>query len=189
MFTDITKQINEIAYSMTSSGLLGAAIACTLAGLVIWLSGLGMPRLSTASAAGFIGFFTAFALFTHNTQLLALAVLAAAVIGMIIEILLSHFLGFASFGYSLFISLFTSACGSVLIMLGIIFLLFLKGSYPISHINQRQNFYLTLLFALIAFGTFEQLIFCRKKIRPEPKVKTSPDTEVEPVRKSFWRNV
>ncbi|MFA5424156.1 MAG: hypothetical protein WC374_09900 [Phycisphaerae bacterium] len=189
MFTDITSEIHDMAYSMTNSGLLGAAIACTLAGLVIWLSGLGMPRLSTAAATGFIGFFTIFALPTHNIQLLALAILAAAVIGMIMEMLLSHFIGFASFGYSLFISLFTSACGSVLIMLGMIFLLSLKGANPVNHINQRQNFYLTLLFALIAFGTFEQLIFCRKIIRPEPKVKSIPDTQVEPTRKSSWRNV
>jgi hypothetical protein len=189
LFNAVTQQIESAVTEMSSSALLGAGIACAFAGLIIWLAGLGMVRIAVAAVGGFAGFFTGYVFFTNNLGPLAFAAFIGVVIGLGIEVLLSYSLGYATFGYNLIISLLTAASGSVLLMLGMIFLLSLKGSQPLNHVNANQKLYLTLLFAMIVFGTLEQLIFCAKKISlDDRKRRSAPATKTAPGKESSWRN-
>jgi hypothetical protein len=153
MFDAVTKQIEFAAIQLSSAGLLGMAIACTIAGLIIWLAGLGMARLAAAAIGGFAGCFIAYVFFTLNFEMLLLAALVGLVIGLLIELLLAHSIGYATYGYNLIMAILTAASGSVLAMLGMIFLLYYKGTDPLRHVNFHQKLYLTVLFAMIVFGT------------------------------------
>ncbi len=189
MFNAVTKQIEFAAIQLSSAGLLGTAIACTVAGLIIWLAGLGMARLAAAVIGGFAGCFTAYVFFTAGFELLALAAFVGVALGLLIELLLSHSIGYATYGYNLIMAILTAASGSILAVLGMIFLLYYKGADPLRHVDFHQKLYLTVLFAMIVFGTLEQLIFCRKKIAPAHRKKpTAPATDVEPTKKGLWRN-
>lgn len=148
-----------------------------------------MSRIASATVGGFAGCFIGYLSYTKSFELLALAAFIGVIVGLVIEILLAHSLGYATFGYNLTMAILTAAPGSVLILLGMIFLLYLKGADSVNRVNANQKFYLTLFFAMVVFGTLEQLIFCKKKITPVGHKKhKKPETEVEPARKSSWRN-
>lgn len=189
MFNSIIHNI-EYAYMQLPEGtLLGVGIACTFSGLVIWLAGLGLSRLAAGVIGGFTGCFVGYAFITSKFEFIALAVFIGVVTGLAIEILLSHSVGYANFGYNLTMAFLSAVSGAFLILLGITFLLLFKGTTPLTHAKANQKLYLTILFAMIVFGTFEQLIFCRKKTtRSEYKKKTLPATEIGPTKKSSWRN-
>jgi hypothetical protein len=189
MFNAITQPIKLASENLSSAALLGTAIACTIAGLIIWLAGLGMARLAAAAIGGFAGCFVAYVFFSFGLGWLALAVLVGAAFGLLFELLLSHSIGYATYGYNLIMAVLTAASGSVLAIVGMIFLLYYKGSDPLRHVNSHQKLYLTVLFAMIVFGTIEQLILCRKKTAPAVRKKSAvPATEVEPSQKGSWRN-
>jgi hypothetical protein len=56
-----------------------------------------------------------------------------------------------------------STLGTVLIFGGMILLLLYKGAEPISEICRRGQFYLCVFIGMIAFGTVEQLLVCRRR--------------------------
>ena len=68
-------------------------------------------------------------------------------------------------------ALFSAALGTLLIFAGMILLLSYKGSAPISKIANRSSFYTTVFIAMIAFGTFEQLLLCRRAERESRRKK------------------
>lgn len=184
--------INEIHFAtllLSWHALLGAGIACTFAGLIIWLAGLGMTRVATAAIGGFAGCFVFYVFLSQTTQLLALGVFAGVAVGLLFEVVLSYVVGFATAGYNVILAILTAAAGAVLVPLGMIFLLSLKGAKPLSHVSSHQSLYLSIILAMIVFGTFEQLIFCRKKHKVALKKKGSePVIEVKATEKSSWRN-
>ncbi len=55
-----------------------------------------------------------------------------------------------------------SALGTMFIFAGMIFLLLQKGSRPLSCIYNKPLFYLSVFAAMVAFGTIEQLIICKR---------------------------
>ncbi len=59
-------------------------------------------------------------------------------------------------------ALFFSVLGTILIFAGMILLLLFKGSTPISRIADKGLFYTAVFIAMTVFGTFEQLLLCRK---------------------------
>jgi hypothetical protein len=98
-------------------------------------------------------------------------------------------LGYTTFGYNLSIAFMTALSGSALVLTGMTLLLLFKGAEPLRHINMNRKFYTIVFFAMIVFGTFEQLIFCKRKTTPVGRKKhTRPETEVEASQKSSWRN-
>ncbi len=184
--------INEIHFAtllLNWHALLGTGIACTFAGLIIWLAGLGMTRVATATVGGFAGCFVFYVFFSQTTQLLALGAFAGVVVGLLFEVVLSYVVGFATAGYNVILAILTAAAGAVLIPLGMIFLLSLKGAKPLSHVSSHQSLYLSIILAMIVFGTFEQLIFCRRKHKVALKKKgNEPVIEAKSTEKSSWRN-
>ena len=58
-----------------------------------------------------------------------------------------------------------ASLGALLIFVGMILLLLCKGSAPITKIADRTSFYAAIFIAMIAFGTLEQLLLCRREER------------------------
>lgn len=64
-----------------------------------------------------------------------------------------------------------SALGTLLIFAGMILLLLYKGSAPITKIADRTPFYAAVFIGMTIFGTFEQLLFCRRAERDSKRKK------------------
>jgi hypothetical protein len=81
-----------------------------------------------------------------------------------------------------------SVFGTILIFAGMIFLLSYKGAAPVSHIGGRPLIYAGVFAAMAAFGTFEQLLFCRRA-KPESakKGKAGKDKEATDRKQKGWR--
>ena len=189
MFNAFTNYIQFAIINLSWHGILGAAIACTFGGLIIWLAGLGMSRLASATIGGFAVCFATYLFLTQEIELLALATVSGIAAGLVAEVVFSYFLSYTKYGYNLLIAFLTSLSGSALVLTGMTLLLFLKGSEPLRHINMNRKFYTIVFLVMIIFGTFEQLIFCRRKTIPVAHKKHSiPATEVEASHKSSWRN-
>jgi len=78
--------------------------------------------------------------------------------------------------------------GTLLIFAGMILLLLYKGSAPISKIADRGSLYAAIFIAMTAFGTFEQLLLCRREERKSKRKKriSSDEQESEQATRS-WR--
>ena len=188
MYDAVINEIHFATAQLSWHGLLGAGIACAFAGLIIWLAGLGITRVATAAVGGFAGCFVFYVFFSQTTQLLALGAFAGVVVGLLFEVVLSYVVGFATAGYNIILAILTAAAGAVLVLLGMISLLSLKGAKPLSHVSSHQSLYLSIILAMIVFGTFEQLIFCRKKYKVALKKKRSePVIQVKAAEKNSWR--
>jgi hypothetical protein len=89
----------------------------------------------------------------------------------------------------LILAICCAALGAMLIFAGMILLLLYKGAAPISRICQNQSYYLSVFAAMTAFGTAEQLLFCRriKEILTGKKGKGKDGKEAEKTSVS-WRN-
>ena len=71
-----------------------------------------------------------------------------------------------------------SALGTVLIFVGMILMLFNKGSMPVSIISSRSSFYVAVFVAMMAFGTTEQILLCTQpKNSTTVKSKLGGDTK------------
>lgn len=70
------------------------------------------------------------------------------------------------------IAVVSSSLGAAVIFMGMIMLLFHKGSKPISYIAQRPQFYAAAFVAMVVFGTVVQLI-----LSPAAKAKAPADEE------------
>lgn len=189
MFSNALNQIELTAACLSSNGLLGAGIAFTFAGLVIWLAGLGLTRIATAAVGGFAGVVTASIFFNMSGNILGIGAIIGVVAGIVFELLTSTIFGFARMGYNLCIVVTTAVAGTAMIFIGMIFLLYCKGAQPILHIYKQQSFYLTALLAMVVFALFEQMIFCRRMLKPDfNKKQRKTEMEVEPTDKKDWRN-
>jgi MFS family permease len=188
MLDSIIHEIQVAVAQLSWHGLLGIGIACAFAGLIIWLTGMAMARVATAAVGGFAGCFVFYVYFSHTIQLLAVGALAGVAVGLMFEVILAYVVGFATGAYNIILATLTAAAGSVLLLLGAAFLLSLKNTNAFSHVSNHRKVYLTIILAMLVFGTFEQLIFCRKKHKVIiNKKQDEPATEVKPIEKNAWR--
>ncbi len=75
--------------------------------------------------------------------------------------------------------------GTILVFAGMILLLLYKGSMPVTVICQRGSLYTGIFIAMAAFGTIEQLLFCRSV---RGKLTRKKDEQSEE-RRQNWRTV
>jgi hypothetical protein len=108
-----------------------------------------------------------------NWGVIVLAVLVAIVAGFFLWRLVSAFC--------------CAALGTTLIFAGMISLLLYKGSAPITAIYNRPSFYGIAFAAMTAFGTVEQLIFCRPKKEAKRKKRSRADDGQSEPKKQRWR--
>lgn len=107
-----------------------------------------------------------------------------AIIGGVIVI----FLAAGLLVWRLASALCCSALGTVLIFGGMILLLLYKGAEPISAICLRGQFYLCVFAGMIAFGTVEQWLVCRRRTAKSAAKKQAAKEDQEPRRKGqSWR--
>lgn len=188
MIVELTSRIAEVTANLDEPLLAGAGIGLVLPGLTIWLAGLGMGRISTA-AVGFIAGFVLGHYITHRIDLMLwLWPLGGAVVMLAIEYLLSRLLGFGSFAYNLALSIFFAMTGTAMLFFGMILLLIYKGAEPLDLVINREQMFLVIILAMIAFATVEQMTLCSKVqknlVRARPPKK---DTEQEPQERKKWR--
>ena len=190
MVFQIIEAIEKVTAHFENTELIGYGIAMTFPGLVIWLAGLGMGRIAAAATGGLLGFVCGCILMGQTSLMLGACALVGLVVILIVEQLMVTITGYNSFINNLLSSVFYSCCGTAFIFLGIILLLTYKGADPMGHISKRQSFYTTLLFAMVVFGTIEQLIFCPKAkeqlvkgIKPRPV-----QYQEQPAERLSWRD-
>ncbi|MGD8785823.1 MAG: hypothetical protein PVJ60_00240 [Phycisphaerales bacterium] len=81
-----------------------------------------------------------------------------------------------------------STLGTVLIFAGLILLLLYKGAVPVRIIYSRQSYYAIVFLTMIAFGTFEQLLLCRRPKTSSIGKKQEAKDEQQPVQtRKDWR--
>lgn len=169
--------------------LIGPGLICVLVGLFVWLGGLGFRRILAAVAGAVSGGICGFFMTGRNIMLTIILAIAAAVIAIVIERIYTAIVGAGFFFRRLVPALCCAALGTILIFAGMILLLLHKGSMPVSYISSRQPFYAVVFAAMIAFGTIEQLLFCRcagkKSIAKKETSKGKQETS-KPL--SNWRN-
>ncbi len=93
------------------------------------------------------------------------------------------------FIWRLIAALCFSALGTMLIFFGMTLLLIYKGSSPAGHLNDRSMVYAGIFAGMIAFGTIEQLVLCRRpQTKPAQKKKINDKEKEDTVpRKRGWR--
>lgn len=167
---------------------LGAAIAFTGGGLVVWLAGLGIGRIAIIATGAFFGCIVSYSIKTHPASFLLLGAFSGALGGFVFEAILSKFFRFGSSVYNLFLSAISSLAGVMSITLGLILLLLLKGAEPLEYIAANRHLYLSAAGAMAAFGLFEQLLLCKKPHQTVPKkIKPKKQNELVPAPKGSWR--
>lgn len=107
-----------------------------------------------------------------NWAIMVLVVLAVVVAGLLLVRLISAFC--------------CAVLGTSLIFGGMTMLLFFKGSQPLTAMYNKPSLYGAAFAAMAAFGTIEQLIFCREKKRAGQKKQPSDD-EQPASEKQGWR--
>lgn len=80
-----------------------------------------------------------------------------------------------------------STVGSGLVYAGLTLLLILKGSAPITRMEQQGALYGLVLLGMIAFGTLEQLLLCPKSARERDGTRGKSASGPEESKRS-WRN-
>jgi len=81
-----------------------------------------------------------------------------------------------------------SVLGTALIFAGMILLLLHKGAVPVSIICSKSSYYATAFIAMIAFGTIEQLLLCkRSKTRSAGKRQRGKNKQEPDRTKESWR--
>lgn len=81
-----------------------------------------------------------------------------------------------------------SVLGTTLIFAGMILLLLYKGALPVNIICSKSSYYATAFIAMIAFGTSEQLLFCkRSKTRSAGKRQIGKNEQEPDRKKENWR--
>lgn len=94
-------------------------------------------------------------------------------------------------GFSLWrlaMALCCSLLGTVLIFAGMILLLLHKGAVPVSIICSKSSYYATAFIAMTAFGTSEQLLFCkRQKTHSTGKRQMGKNRQEPSQTKERWR--
>ena len=127
-----------------------------LLGLVVWLGGLGLRKILfpvvgilTGGIAGFI--------ITHNF----LWALLPAILGLIIASIIEWKLVSSSVKGQFFWSFIFSLSGTIMVCVGMIWLLAYKGAEPIKAINSNKGFYFCIFAGMTLFGAIIQSMFCK----------------------------
>jgi hypothetical protein len=90
--------------------------------------------------------------------------------------------------WRLAMALCCSVLGTVLIFAGMILLLLHKGAVPVSIICSKSSYYATAFIAMIAFGTIEQLLLCKRQRTRSAGKRQIGKNKQEPNRtKESWR--
>jgi len=164
--------------------LIGPGLAAVLVGLFVWLGGLGFRRVLVAVVGAVAGGVCGFFITGRNIAFAGLL----AIVGVIIAIILEKILVSGSFFWRLAWALCCAVLGTLLIFAGMVLLLLYKGAVPVSYISDRQSFYACVFAAMTAFGTIEQLLFCRhtkrEVIRKEQAIR---DREQMSEQQRSWR--
>lgn len=107
---------------------------------------------------------------------------------VIIAVLVVIFIVAGILLWRLISALCCAALGTLLIFCGMILLLLYKGSVPISYINQRQAFYLSVFLTMMAFGTCVQLLFCQRAgVKQKAKNRKSKNEQEREEKYMDWR--
>jgi hypothetical protein len=81
-----------------------------------------------------------------------------------------------------------AALGTILVFAGMILLLSHKGTRPVSYISSRSSFFAAVFVAMVAFGTLEQLLFCKPpKWQPWTKRRARSTSDPDAAH-TDWRN-
>jgi hypothetical protein len=82
-----------------------------------------------------------------------------------------------------------AALGTILIFAGMIMLLMQKGAGPVTYIDGRGLFFAAIFAAMVAFGTLEQLLFCKlPAARPTATKRKSAGGDESDAESGDWRN-
>lgn len=138
-----------------------AGIIFVLAGLFIWLGGLGLRKalavLIGAACGGIAGLYIA----GQHLIWTGLTTIAGIIIAVTFNAILSE--------KSLFIRFILALCygiaGTLIALAGMILLLLYKGASPVSLIGDKQPLYMYIVIGMIVFGTFEQLLLYQYKCK------------------------
>ena len=209
---EIARNLERLAAGFSPTVSVALALAAVVAGLFVWLGGLGFRKLLVAIVGAAAGGVCAFFIASLNTvTALVLAVVAAclailfeqpiitlltaglaafsafdllatlnkvslndglkhAFLAMpayswaVIAVLAAVFIAAGFYFWRLTSALCCAAFGTLIIFAGMIVLLLNKGAEPVSYINSRSSFFAVVLIAMVAFGTIEQLLFCRQPV-------------------------
>lgn len=217
------------------SVLLG--LAAVIAGLFVWLGGLGFRKILVAVVGAVGGGSCAFLMHGRDIMPIAIAAAIGVVVALIFERLFITIMtaGLAAlFSFAILAGLYNTdfseglkrAClqmpvyswviiaalavifivagfylwrltsalccavlGTMLVFAGMILLLLYKGAAPVSYISGRGLFFAAVFGAMTAFGTIEQLLFCRLPEKRLTAKKRAGSSENRPDKASLgWRN-
>ncbi len=107
------------------------------------------------------------------------AIIAAAAAGL---------LTLGAFFQSVGGALSCATLGTAMIFAGLLLLVIFKGSAPVGRLAGRPAFYGLIFVGMAAFGTLEQLTFCRKAEQQKPKRKSGKSQSASKESKRSWRN-
>jgi len=156
---EFAQKFEQMAAGLRPIVLIGPGLASVLVGLLIWLGGLWFRKVLAAVAGAAIGGICGFFLAGQNITW----TIGLAIAGAVTAIILGRILAAGSFFWRLVSALCCAALGTGLIFGGMVLLLLYKGAVPVSSIGNRPFFYAALFVVMTAFGTIEQMLFCRRK--------------------------
>lgn len=155
--SEIITKFEQLVNQLQSTDFIALGLVFVLIGLIVWLGGLGFGKIFAGIIGAVCGGCCAFLIIGKNIQFIGLAALTGAIVFVILATLLtSNF-----FLARLFSALCSATAGTLLIFTGMILLLTYKGAKPFEYIYNK-NFLMVLLLAMVAFGTVEQMLLCRK---------------------------
>ena len=271
---EIAQNFEQTAASFRPVVLIGPGLVCVIAGLFVWLGGLGLRRLLAAVVGAVGGGIFGFLIISRNTTSVMISAGVAAIIAIIFErtfitiltaalaavigiavlagpyiensqeqmlnyypfnqdkisnrspyinlhesihILKVHIVFFTNeikqaclqmpvynwaviavlvvifivggfYFWRLTSALCCATLGTLLVFAGMILLLLYKGAAPISSISRRTSFYAAVFIAMIAFGTIEQLLLCKRARRQSiRKRQANEDKEGRAETRPNWR--
>ena len=184
-------------------------LVTVVAGLFVWLGGLGLRKLLVAIVGAVAGAIAGSFIARENLASTVVSAAVAAALALVFERLFISILAVASAAVVTFVilagvyevnlsdglkhacsqmplyswpivaavtavfiagafylwratsALCCAAVGTLLVFAGMILLLLHKGAAPVSYIESRGSFFAMVVVAMTAFGTFEQLLFCK----------------------------
>ena len=155
--SEIITKFEQLANQLQSTDLVTLGLVFVLTGLIAWLGGFGFGKIFAGIIGAVCGGGSAFLIIGKNIQWIGLAAITGAIIFVILAALLTS----SFFLARLFSALCSAAAGTLLIFTGMILLLTYKGTKPFEYIYNSQ-FLTAVLLAMVAFGTVEQMLLCRK---------------------------
>jgi len=231
---EIAQEFEQMAGPLNPAVLIVLGSAAVLAGLFVWLGGLGFRRVLVALVGAVSGGACGFFMGGQRVVPAIAAAAVAAVIAVIFErifitilaaalAVISSFVVLANpyienatslkelclhmpvyrwviiaalavvfiiagvYIWRLISALCCSALGTILVFAGMILLLTYKAAVPLSHIGSKPSFYAAVFLAMIAFGTVEQLLLCRRPKGPIARKKADKNEKTTDRTRPNWR--